>query len=125
MTGRTLLDTCVVIDFLRGRQGAIALIKALALQPAISSVSVAETFAGLRSQREERAVRQFFSDMKIVSVDAILAERAGAFLRHYGRSHSMDIPDALIAATAEQHGLTLATLNVKHFPMFDKLKPAY
>ena len=33
--------------------------------------------------------------------------------------------DAIIAATAEHHGLRLATLNVKHFPMFPKLKRAY
>jgi len=32
---------------------------------------------------------------------------------------------AYIAATAEHHGLKLATLNVKHFPMFPKLKRAY
>ena len=31
----------------------------------------------------------------------------------------------LIAATAEHHGLDLATLNVKHFPMFKRLKAAY
>ena len=40
-------------------------------------------------------------------------------------SHGIDIPDAIIAATAEHHGLRLATLNVKHFPMFPKLKRAY
>ena len=30
-----------------------------------------------------------------------------------------------VAATAEHHGLELATLNVKHFPMFKRLKAAY
>ena len=45
--------------------------------------------------------------------------------KHYQRSHGLEFPDALIAATAEHHGLTLATLNVKHFPMFRNLKPAY
>ncbi len=51
--------------------------------------------------------------------------RAGVFLRLYRSSHGLDMPDALIAATAEHHGLQLATLNVKRFPMFPKLKPAY
>ncbi len=40
-------------------------------------------------------------------------------------SHGLDDIDALIAATAEHHGLRLATLNVKHFPMFPKLRRAY
>ena len=33
--------------------------------------------------------------------------------------------DALIAATAKAHGLPLATLNIKHFPMFDGLTRPY
>ncbi len=51
--------------------------------------------------------------------------RAGVFSRLYEPSHGLDDIDALIAATAEHHGLRLATLNVKHFPMFPKLKRAY
>jgi predicted nucleic acid-binding protein len=46
-------------------------------------------------------------------------------MRHFHRSYGIDIPDAIIAATAEHHGLELATLNLKHFPMFPRLKPAY
>ena len=57
--------------------------------------------------------------------DRAIAARAGVFVRLYGGSHSIDDPDAIIAATAEHHGLRLATLNVKHFPMFPKLKRAY
>ena len=46
-------------------------------------------------------------------------------VRLFGRSHSVELGDALIAATAEHHDLKLATLNVRHFPMFKRLKPAY
>lgn len=46
-------------------------------------------------------------------------------MRHYRASHAIDLPDALIAAAAEHHGLTLATLNVKHFPMLNGLRRAY
>jgi predicted nucleic acid-binding protein len=54
-----------------------------------------------------------------------IGERAGSILRHLHKRHGIDIPHAIIAATAEHHGLRLATLNVKHFPMFPKLKRAY
>ena len=47
------------------------------------------------------------------------------FVRHYHASHAVELPAALIAATADHHGLALATLNVEHLPMFKKLKAAY
>lgn len=46
-------------------------------------------------------------------------------MRHFAPSHGLDDLDAIIAATAEHHGLELATLNTKHFPMFRRLKRAY
>jgi predicted nucleic acid-binding protein len=54
-----------------------------------------------------------------------IAKRAGVFVRHSHASHGTSPIDAIIAATAEHHGLRLATLNVKHFPMLPKLKRAY
>lgn len=54
-----------------------------------------------------------------------IADRGGVLLRHFQASHGLDVSDALIAATAAQHGLELATLNIKHFPMFKGLKRPY
>lgn len=43
-------------------------------------------------------------------------------MRTFRRSHSgIGLGDYLIAGTAEVHGLTLATLNVRHFPMLPGL----
>ncbi|HEX3947231.1 MAG TPA: hypothetical protein VHW47_05975 [Acidimicrobiales bacterium] len=43
-------------------------------------------------------------------------------MRAYRRSHpGIGLGDYLIAATARLEGLELATLNVRHFPMFDGL----
>ncbi|KAB2849394.1 MAG: type II toxin-antitoxin system VapC family toxin [Hyphomicrobiaceae bacterium] len=120
-----LLDTCVVIDHLRGRSEASEFIGRLQARPAVSTVTIAEVFAGLRSQGAEQIARSFFVSCEVLPVDPFVAEAGGNFMRHYQPSHSMDLGDALIAATAEHHGLELATLNVKHFPMFKGLKAAY
>lgn len=120
-----LLDTNVIIDFLRGKPEAVRFIRHLTAKPAISVVTVAEIFAGLRSQDEELAARGLFGQCKIIGLTPSIAETGGVAMRHFRASHGMDFADALIAATAEHHGLELATLNVKHFPMFPKLKPAY
>jgi predicted nucleic acid-binding protein len=42
-------------------------------------------------------------------------------MKTYARSHSLDTMDALIAATALNEGLTLATKNRKHFQMLGDL----
>lgn len=57
-----------------------------------------------------------------VPVDHSVAWRAGELRRTYRRSHAaIGIADYLIAASAEVHGCELATLDVKHYPMFDGL----
>ncbi len=120
-----LFDTGVLIDYLRGRQEARDLLDALDERPHISAGSVLELYAGFKNRREEQSGERLLSDARILSVTHDIAKRAGVFSRLYEPSHGLDDIDAIIAATAEHHGLRLATLNVKHFPMFPKLKRAY
>ena len=44
---------------------------------------------------------------------------SGDYLARYGKSHRVEIADALIAAAAATSGLRLWTLNRKHYPMQD------
>ena len=120
-----LVDTCVVIDVLRNHKLAMAYLAAMPSLPALSVVSVAELYAGARGSRDERNIANLLNSARLLPVTEDIARRAGEWLRHYRGSHGVDDFDALIAATAEHHGLPLATLNLKHFPMFPKLKPAY
>ena len=120
-----LLDTCIIFDYLRKSSEAARFFESQRQLPGVSVVSVAELFAGARSQREEGQIGRLLATSKLFSVIPEIARRAGTFLRLYRQSHSIDIPDALIAATAEHHRLELATVNIKHFPMFPKLKRAY
>ncbi len=120
-----LLDTCIVIDFLRADRRAGDYVQSLHDKPSVSVVTVAELFQGFSSQRRETEARRFISECRILIVSETIAERTGAILRHYKASHDLDMSDALIAATAEHHGHELATLNVKHFPMFRRLRAAY
>jgi predicted nucleic acid-binding protein len=87
--------------------------------------STLELYAGVRNRREEQQTEQLLSQATLLSITQDIAKRAGIFVRLYQTSHSTGAIDAIIAATAEHHGLRLATLHVKHFPMFPKLKRAY
>jgi predicted nucleic acid-binding protein len=120
-----LFDTNILIDFLRRRQEAADLLEAQESRPSISVVSVLELYAGVSGKREEQVIERLLQQAILLPVVEEIAKRAGVFIRVYQPGHSLEAIDAIIAATAEHHGLKLATQNVKHFPMFPKLKRAY
>jgi predicted nucleic acid-binding protein len=120
-----LVDTNVLIELLRRVPAAASWINGQTERLTISVVTVLELYAGARSQREERDIAALCQRLGCLPVDQGIAERAGTLMQHFRKSHDIDLPDAIIAATAEHHGLKLATLNVKHFPMFPKLKRPY
>jgi predicted nucleic acid-binding protein len=119
-----LVDTDVLIDFLRGVDASVKLLLAMP-ELHISAVSVAELFAGVRSAKEERDLVRLIDECEVQDVTRDIASLAGQLKKKYFASHGVQIPDALIAATATQHELALYTLNVKHYPMISGLKPAY
>ena len=58
-----------------------------------------------------------------VSTTSNLTPRSWFLL--FERGAAIGLADYLVAATADLHGLPLATLNVKHFPMFDDLRAPF
>jgi predicted nucleic acid-binding protein len=121
-----LLDSNIVIDVLRGNTAARRFVSMCAEKPCVTSPTITELHAGYRSQREEKVAQDLLDSLRLVRVqEEWIWRRAGEHLKHFGASHGLDPLDALIAATAEHHGLKLATLNVKHFPMIKGLKRAY
>ena len=121
----TLLDTCILIDVLRGRTQALAYVTGLEAQPAISAVTATELVAGCRNLRERRQVDRLIEHYIVHDIDREIACLAGEFIRDFGPGHGTDPIDALIAATAKMRAARLATLNLKHFPMFKGLKRPY
>jgi predicted nucleic acid-binding protein len=114
-----LLDTDILIDFLRGRGEARALLRryeAAAEPPVISVVSVTELWAGMR-QGEESATGALLSALRKIPLSEEIALAAGNMLRTYRRSHGTELGDALIASTAVEIGAPLITRNIKHYPM--------
>ena len=120
-----LLDTCVMIDVLRGKAAAFGFVSGLENAPALSAVTVTELVAGCRSVKERRQIDRLLSHYVIHDINRDVASLAGDYVRQYGPSHGTDPIDALIAATAKTNNLPLATLNLKHFPMFAGLTRPY
>ena len=61
----------------------------------------------------------------VVPLSGETAKLAGLYKRDYAKSHGLGLADAILAATADRENADLATLNVRHYPMFKGLRPAY
>ena len=120
-----LLDTCVLIDYLRDREAAVDTIRRLAARPSVSVVTIAELHAGVRNDRERHGIEALPTLLDVRDIDLGIARIAGSYCLQYRRSHGVGMPDALIAATARVHGARLVTRNARHFPMLDDLLVPY
>lgn len=117
MNERLLIDTDVLIDYLRENALAVDFLENLTQLLLISSVTVAELYAGVREGKERTALDNFIVVFEVVPIDEKIAKLGGLYRRDYGKSHGVGLPDALIAATANIKQAKLVTLNQKHFPM--------
>ena len=120
-----LLDTDVFVDFLRGQRKAVAFVTARSTRIILSSIVVAELYAGVRGDREQAALEDLVSLFRVVPVSGEIAKTGGLYKRDYGKSHGIGLADAILAATAEAENAELKTLNTKHYPMLKGLRPAY
>ena len=84
----------------------------------MSVVSRTEIIAGMR-KGEQESVSSLFDVINPVDVDVAIASSAGEYMRKFGKSHSLNIGDAIVAATCKEMALTLVTRNLKHYPMKD------
>jgi len=120
-----VLDTTVLIDHLRTYEPATRYLSGLESRPSCSEISRIEVIQGLRSAERDAAER-LFSVIDWVPVTESIARRAGVLGRRWRRSHpGIGAADLAIAATAEQLEASLATRNIKHFPMFGELAAPY
>ena len=121
MAGSILLDTDVLVDFFRGYSKAVAFVNAHSARIILSSIVVAELYAGVKGDAEQAALENFV----FVPVSVEIAKAGGLYKRDYGKSHGVGLADAILAATAEAENAELKTFNTKHYPMLKGIRPAY
>ena len=111
-----LVDTDVLIWYLRGNQNAYDLIHSIG-DFAISAVTYMELVQGMRNKEELRALKQALKQwrVKTIYMTEEISAQALFYVEEYFLSHSMQLADALIGATCTTHGMTLYTANDKHY----------
>ena len=111
-----LIDTDVLIWMTRGHAGATVRLQTV-VPWRISAVTYMELAQGCRNRRELEQVKQGLAlcHTEILPISNAISSRAVELIDRYALSHGLQMGDALIAATAQEHGLTVLTANVKHF----------
>lgn len=125
MQNKFLIDTDILIDYLRDNQQAIVFLESIDSPFYISVISVAELFAGVRDGDEHTKLSCFLEACATIELNLAISEKGGLYRRDYGKNHGVGLADALIAATAAQHDLTVVTLNGKHYPMLKNVLIPY
>ncbi len=108
-----LLDTGIVIRHLRGHRQIVQLLRGLGKTGRLSVATVTrlEIHAGMHPD-EKYGTRKLLSRFLTYDLGIEVADRAGEYINQARLQQiGLSVPDAIIAATAVQHNLTLVTLN--------------
>lgn len=117
-----LIDTDVLIWMTRGHSGAAVRLQA-ELPWRISAVTYMELAQGCRNRQELEQVKAGLAlcHTEILPITNAISTLVMDLIDRYALSHGLRMGDALIAATAQEHGLTVLTANVKHYGAVESL----
>ncbi len=113
--GGVLVDTDVLIWFLRGQSSAGEAI-ARCRSVELSAVTYMELVQRVRDKNEIRMLRRTIrlKEWRILPLTEDVSHRATMYIEGYALSDGLRVADALIAASAVQSGATLMTANTRH-----------
>ncbi len=114
--GGMLIDTDVLIWFMRGRSSARDAVREC-LSVELSAVTCMELVQGVRDKEELRSLRHTIrlNGWRVLPLTEDIGHRATTYIESYALSDGMRVADALIAASAVQSGTSLMTANVRHY----------
>lgn len=118
-----LVDTDVLIWYLKGNENAYQIIENSS-HFFISVVTYMELVQGMRNKKELNNLRKALHiwNTKILYISEEISAKAMFYVEQHFLSHSMQLADALIGATAIAYGNPVLTGNDKHYKVLKDLK---
>lgn len=113
-----IIDTDVLIWYMKGSEKAYKAIQ-MASNFFISVVTYMELVQGMRTNKELNSLRRSIHswDAKVLYISEEISSKAMFYVEQHFLSHSLQLADALIGATAVAYGLPILTGNDKHYRM--------
>ena len=118
-----VIDTDVLIWYMKGNKNAYKTIED-SKNFYISVVTYMELVQGMRDKNELNKLRRALHlwNSKILYISEEISVKAMFFVEQHYLSHSIQLADALIGATAIAHGLPILTGNDKHYKILKDLQ---
>ena len=113
-----IVDTDILVWYFRGDDAARRFLARIPFPDrAVSALTVMELLQGCRDQREARDMAAFVSEnlAAVIHPDEAISRRAIRLLELHALRAGLRVVDALIAATALEARVALATANVRHY----------
>lgn len=115
-----LLDTSVIIDYLRGKEQTLKFVRELFQRGSgigCCAVNITEVYAGML-EKERGTTEEFLESLEYYPISKLAAKEAGEYKRQYAKKGTvLSVPDVTVAAVAVENRLALITGNPKHYPM--------
>jgi predicted nucleic acid-binding protein len=118
-----IIDTDVIIWYMKGNEKASKAIEK-SKNFFISVVTYMELVRGMRNKNELNNLRRaiHFWNSKILYISEEISVKAMFFVEQHYLSHSIQLADALIGATAIAYGLPILTGNDKHYKILKDMQ---
>ena len=123
-----LIDTSVIINFLRNKPETVEYISRLDGELTSSFICLAELYEGVFRNKEkvktEKAILDFFTGLSFIyGLDKDISKDFGQIRSHLkSKGNVIEDMDILIASTCIANNLTLITANPRHFSRIPSLQ---
>lgn len=117
-----LCDTCVLIDFMNGRDNRLNEQQNQNTILFVNSIIEMELLQGARNKQELRAIETKLKGFRLLDIQQAIFDLATDYIREYRLSHGLFLPDAIIGATAVYYQIPLFTYNRKDFVFLPEIK---
>ena len=118
-----LVDTNVVIEAFKGNPDTINVLEKIGEENiAISSISEMELYIGAFNKKELNFIRKRLEKIHPIDFDKGISKKSAELVFNFAKSHNLDIPDSIIAATCLEFDIELFTYNKKDFKYIPNLR---
>lgn len=118
-----LCDTNIFINAFNGRQDTIDQLTKIGYdQIVLSAVTVMELLQGMGDKKELAQMKKKIKYYDTIQIDEFISVKSIEFIETFKLSHGLQIPDAIIGATAIIHQIPLFTYNLKDFDFIPGIK---